>query len=145
MMRGLGVSPGIAVGHALVIERRSVPIFRMLVPPAAVEGEVARLQRAVARSREQLVAIRERVARELGLPHGYIFDAHLLMLDDPLLVERTAEVVRSDRVNAEWALRTVSEQLRGLFDGLSDAYLRERRDRPRRRPGPHPAEPQRSR
>jgi phosphoenolpyruvate-protein phosphotransferase (PTS system enzyme I) len=125
-MRGLGVSPGIAVGHALVIERRSVPIFRMLVPAEAVEGEVARLQRAVARSREQLVAIRERVSRELGRPHGYIFDAHLLMLDDPLLVERSADVVRTDHVNAEWALRTVSEQLRGLFEGLSDAYLRER-------------------
>jgi len=125
-MRGLGVSPGIAVGHALVIERRSVPIFRMLVPPEAAEGEVLRLQRAVAQSREQLVAIRERVSRELGRPHGYIFDAHLLMLDDPLLVERSAEVVRTDHVNAEWALRTVSEQLRGLFEGLSDAYLRER-------------------
>ena len=125
-MRGLGVSPGVAVGHALVIERRSVPIFRMLVPPEAVEGEVLRLQRAVAQSREQLVAIRERVSRELGRPHGYIFDAHLLMLDDPLLVERSAEVVRTDHVNAEWALRTVSEQLRGLFEGLSDAYLRER-------------------
>ena len=125
-MRGLGVSPGIAVGHALVIERRAVPIFRMLVPPEAVEGEVLRLLRAVAQSREQLVAIRERVSLELGRPHGYIFDAHLLMLDDPLLVERSAEVVRTDHVNAEWALRTVSEQLRGLFEGLSDAYLRER-------------------
>jgi phosphotransferase system enzyme I (PtsI) len=127
MMRGLGVSPGIAVGHALVIERRSVPIFRMIVPAEAVEGQVARLQRAVARSREQLVAIRERVSREVGRPHGYIFDAHLLMLDDPLLVASAADVVRADHVNAEWALRTVSEQLRGLFEGLSDAYLRERR------------------
>src|SRR5688572_14986617 len=127
MMRGLGVSPGIAVGHALVIERRSVAIFRILVPPGGVEGEVARLQRAVARSREQLVAIRERVSREVGRPHAYIFDAHLLMLDDPLLVERTADVVRADHVNAEWALRTASEQLRGLFEALSDPYLRERR------------------
>ena len=126
MMRGLGVSPGVAVGHALVIERRAVPIFRVIVPAEGVEGEVARLQRAVARSREQLVAIRERVSKEVGRPHGYIFDAHLLMLDDPLLVERAADVIRADHVNAEWALRTVSEQLRGRFDALSDAYLRER-------------------
>jgi len=127
MMRGHGVSPGIAVGHALVIDRRSVPIFRLIVPPKDIEGEVSRLRRAVARSRDQLVAIRERVSREVGRPHGYIFDAHLLMLDDPLLVERTADVVRADHVNAEWALRTVSEQLRGLFEALSDQYLRERR------------------
>ncbi len=127
MMRGLGVSPGIAVGHALVVERRSVPIFRMPVAAEGVAGETARLQRAVQRSREQLVAIRERVSREVGRPHGYIFDAHLLMLEDPLLVERAAEVVRADHVNAEWALRTVSEQLRALFEAMSDAYLRERR------------------
>jgi len=127
MMRGQGVSPGIAVGHALVIERRSVPIFRILVPAQGVDGEVARLQRAVALSREQLLAIRDRVAREVGRPHAYIFDAHLLMLEDPLLVERAADVVRADGVNAEWALRTVSEQLRALFDVLSDPYMSERR------------------
>lgn len=126
-MRGLGVSPGIAVGHALVIERRTVPIFRMIVPAQGIDGEVARLHRAIAQSREQLVAIRERVSRDVGRPHAYIFDAHLLMLDDPLLVERAAEVVRADRVNAEWALRTVSEQLRALFEDMSDAYLSERR------------------
>ena len=126
-MRGIGVSPGIAVGHALVVEGRGLPVFRLLVRPEAVEAELGRLREAVDRSREQLAAIKERVAREIGRTHAYIFDAHLLMLDDPLLVERAAEAVRRDRVNAEWALVTVSERLRELFDGLSDAYLRERR------------------
>jgi phosphotransferase system enzyme I (PtsI) len=126
-MRGIGVSPGVAVGHALVVEGRGLPVFRLLVRPEDVEGELARLRHAVDLSREQLLAIKERVAREIGRTHAYIFDAHLLMLDDPLLVERAAEAVRRDRVNAEWALVTVSERLRGLFEGLSDAYLRERR------------------
>jgi phosphotransferase system enzyme I (PtsI) len=126
-MRGIGVSPGVAVGHALVVEGRGLPVFRLVVRPEDVEGERARLRRAVEESRSQLLAIKERVAREIGRTHAYIFDAHLLMLDDPLLVERAAEAVRRDRVNAEWALITVSERLRGLFEGLSDAYLRERR------------------
>jgi phosphotransferase system enzyme I (PtsI) len=126
-MRGIGVSPGVAVGHALVVERRAAPIFRVEVGREAVEGEIARLARAVTQSREQLVGIRDRVSKEVGRPHGYIFDAHLLMLEDPLLVERAACVIRADRVNAEWALRTVSEQLQALFSAMSDAYLRERR------------------
>ncbi len=126
-MKGIGVSPGIAVGHALVVEGRGLPVFRLLVRAEAVEAELARLREAVELSREQLLAIKERVAREIGRTHAYIFDAHLLMLDDPLLVERAADAVRRDRVNAEWALVTVSEHLRGLFEGLSDAYLRERR------------------
>ena len=126
-MRGIGVSPGIAVGRALVVEGRGLPAFRLALEPGAVDGELARLQDAVGQSRLQLVAIRDRVTREIGRSHAYIFDAHLLMLDDPLLVEKAAEVVRSERVNAEWALVTVSERLRELFEGLSDEYLRERR------------------
>ena len=107
-MRGIGVSPGIAVGRALVVEGRGLPAFRLALEPGAVDGELARLQDAVGQSRLQLVAIRDRVTREIGRSHAYIFDAHLLMLDDPLLVEKAAEVVRSERVNAEWALVTVS-------------------------------------
>jgi phosphotransferase system enzyme I (PtsI) len=125
-LHGTGVSPGIAVGRALVMERDAAPVFRLTVPAEGVEGEVRRLEEAIASSREQLRAVKERLSREVGAPHAYIFDAHLLMLDDPLLRERAAEVVRAESVNAEWALRAVSESLHALFSQFSDAYLRER-------------------
>ena len=125
-IRGLGVSPGIAMGEALLMEREAVPVFRLLLPPEGVEGEVQRLSRAVAASRGQLEAIKERLSREVGALHAYIFDAQLLMLDDPLLLDRTVAVIREEHVNAEWALRTVSDQLHALFDEFGDAYLRER-------------------
>jgi phosphoenolpyruvate-protein phosphotransferase (PTS system enzyme I) len=126
-LKGVGVSPGIAVGQALVVEREAVPVLRLLVPPEEVELEVARLGRAVSSSREQLQAIRGRLSREVGLPHAYIFDAHLLMLEDPLLLEGAKAIIRQEHVNAEWALRTVAGRLHALFGGLEDAYLRERR------------------
>ncbi len=125
-LHGTGVSPGIAVGRALVMERDAAPVFRLAVPADRVEGEVRRLEEAIASSREQLRAVKERLSREVGAPHAYIFDAHLLMLDDPLLRERAADVVRGEGVNAEWALRSVSESLHALFSQFSDAYLRER-------------------
>jgi phosphotransferase system enzyme I (PtsI) len=125
-LRGTGVSPGIAVGPALVVQREVVPVFRVLLPQEAVEGEAARLQRAVDDSRRQIQAIKDRLAREGSGPHAYIFDAQLLMLEDPLLLERSLAVLRRDQVNAEWALRVVSEQLHALFDDVGDAYLRER-------------------
>jgi phosphotransferase system enzyme I (PtsI) len=124
-LEGLGVSPGVAVGRVLVVEREAVPVFRLLIPPEAVEGEVCRLTRAVEASREQLKAIKERLRTEVGV-HAYIFDAHLLMLEDPLLLDRALSVIRQELVNAEWALRTVSDQLHELFEGLSDEYLKER-------------------
>jgi phosphoenolpyruvate-protein phosphotransferase (PTS system enzyme I) len=124
--KGIGVSPGIAVGQALLVEREATAVFRLLLPPEAVEGEVQRLSAAVAESRCQLQAIKDRLSREVGVPHAYIFDAHLLMLEDPLLLDRAVAIIRDDHVNAEWALRTVSDQLHELFEGFTDAYLRER-------------------
>jgi phosphoenolpyruvate-protein phosphotransferase (PTS system enzyme I) len=125
-IRGTGVSPGIAVGQALVLDRERASIFRLVLAPEAIEPEVQRLTRAVEASRGQLQTIKERLSREVGMPHAYIFDAHLLMLEDPLLLDRAVAVIREERVNAEWALRTVSDQLHALFDEFSDAYLRER-------------------
>ena len=125
-LRGVGVSPGIAVGPALVVEREAVPVFRLLLAPDQVEAEVERLTWAVAASRKQLQAIKERLSREADVPHAYIFDAHLLMLEDPLLQDKAVAVIREERVNAEWALRSVAEQLHEMFGEFSDAYFRER-------------------
>jgi phosphoenolpyruvate-protein phosphotransferase (PTS system enzyme I) len=125
-LKGTGVSGGIAVGQALILDRERAPIFRLAVSPAQVEREVQRLTRAVEASRQQLQLIKDRLSREVGVPHAYIFDAHLLMLEDPLLLDRTVAVIRDEHVNAEWALRKVSGQLHTLFDEFTDAYLRER-------------------
>jgi len=125
-LKGTGVSPGIALGRALVVERDESPVFRLDLAPEDVDREVARLDAAVAASREQLLAVKERLTRQVGMPHAYIFDAHLLMLEDPLLLDRARDLVRSERVNAEWALRLVGERLHALFAQFTDAYLRER-------------------
>jgi phosphotransferase system enzyme I (PtsI) len=114
------------VGPALLVERAHVPVFRLLLPSHEVDSEVRRLEEALDTSRRQLLAIKERLGREVGVPHAYIFDAHLLMLEDPLLRGRAVAVVRDERVNAEWALRLVSQQLHDVFDEFKDDYLRER-------------------
>jgi phosphotransferase system enzyme I (PtsI) len=108
------------------MERDAAPVFRLAVPAARVESEVRRLEEAIAASAEQLRGVKERLSREVGAPHAYIFDAHLLMLDDPLLRDRAISIIRDESVNAEWALRSVSESLHALFSQFSDAYLRER-------------------
>lgn len=125
-LKGTGVSPGIALGQALIVERDATPVFRLVLAPEETEREVARLGEAVEASRAKLLVIKERLSQEVGMPHAYIFDAHLLMLEDPLLFDRARAVIRDDLVNAEWALRTVSDQLHALFAQFTDAYLRER-------------------
>lgn len=124
---GNGVASGTGLGPALLLERRSAPVFRRHLREGALEAEVARFHVAVTGSGAQLRSIRERLSREIGESHAYVFDAQIQMLDDPMLKDRVSGLIRAQRVNAEWALRAVSQELHLLFDSVVDEYIRERR------------------
>ncbi len=125
-LKGIGVSPGIAVGPALVAIQRT-QVIRFPVAPDRVARELSALERARQRSREQLEQIRQRIAELKGADVASIFDAQLLMLDDPALVGRAAAVVRDERVNAEWAVQRALDELSAVFDNIDDRYLHERK------------------
>ena len=123
---GLGTSPGIAIGRAILMPRSSGGGVRVRVGPEATAPELQRLETAIGRTRGQLMAIKGRVERSVGAGHAYLFDAQMLMLDDPMLVRRASELIRSEHINAEWALDRAGEDLAALLGGADDAYLRER-------------------
>jgi len=125
-MTGLGVSPGIGIGKALVIKRGTRDL-RFRVPAWLVDRELERLDSARAKSRQQVDQIKQRIAASAGAEHAYLFDAQLLMLDDAMLVERAAETIRGERLNAESALQRALEHISGFFDQAQDPYLRERK------------------
>ena len=125
-LTGLGVSPGIGIGKALVLKRGTRDL-RFRVPPWLVERELDRLDAARVRSREQIEQIKERIASSAGAPHAYLFDAQILMLDDGMLCGRAAETIRTERLNAESALQRALEYISSLFDQTEDPYLRERK------------------
>ena len=117
-LKGLGVSPGIGVGRALVLKRATREL-RFRVPEALVGRELQRLDEARARSREQIQHIKSRMADSAGAEHAYLFDAQLLMLDDAMLIERTASIVRQERLNAESALQRALEEISAFFEQLT--------------------------
>src|SRR4051812_26877403 len=100
-LKGIGVSPGAVSGKAVILIQRA-QVLRYHVAPGRVAHELERLERSRTRSHEQLIDIRERVAERRGHDVASLFDAQLLMLDDPMLMPRAAELVREQRVNAEW-------------------------------------------
>ena len=123
---GIGVSGGVAGGPAVVaIQRRRVVRFQ--VATDAVAGELAALDVAQKRSREQLEQIRTRFAELRGAELATLFDAQLLLLDDPMLMGRARDIVQADAVNAEWALQQALDESSALFDRIDDSYLRERK------------------
>ncbi len=123
---GLGVSAGVGIGKALVL-KRGLRDLRFRVSAARVGFELDRLATARGRSREQIEQIKARIAQSAGAEHAYLFDAQLLMLDDAMLIERAAEIIRTERLNAESALQRALGEISALFDKAEDAYLRERK------------------
>jgi len=124
-LTGIGVSPGIVLGRAVVLTQRT-EVMRFPIPPERVEQEVAALMRAQADSKQQLLDIKARVEHGPGSELAALFDAQLLMLDDPMLVGRAESIVRAERVNAAWAVHRAYEELYLVFRSMEDPYLRER-------------------
>jgi phosphotransferase system enzyme I (PtsI) len=124
--KGIGVSSGLAVGPALVAIQRT-QVIRFPIGPDRVARELSALDRARARSQEQLQQIRARIAKMTGNDLAAIFDAQLLILDDPMLVGRAATIVCEERVNAEWAVQRALDELSAVFNDVEDPYLRDRK------------------
>ncbi len=125
-LKGIGVSAGIAVGPALVAIQRT-QVIRFPIAPDRVARELSALERARVRSHEQLAQIRRRIDALKGGELAAIFDAQLLMLDDPMLVGRAATILCEERVNAEWAVQRALDELAAVFDDVEDPYLHERK------------------
>jgi len=125
-LNGIGVSPGVVSGRAVILIQRA-QVLRYQIAEARVAEEVERLEESRRRSRDQLTDIRARIAKRRGRELAALFDAQLLMLDDPMLIARATEIVRSQRLNAEWAVQQVFQEFSDVFDDVADPYLRERK------------------
>jgi len=124
-LKGIGVSPGVVSGRAVLLIHRA-QVLRYQIPAARVDHEVGRLDDSRLRSRDQLVDIQARVAQRRP-ELASLFDAQLLMLEDPMLLPRAADIVRQQRVNPEWAVQQVFHEFSAVFDEVADPYLRERK------------------
>jgi phosphotransferase system enzyme I (PtsI) len=122
VLQGMGVSGGVAIGRAVVIETREPDVFRLPLLEEQIEDEVTRLQQAVEHARREM----QKTRSEIGGDLAGIFDAHLLMLNDERFIGRVEERIRQNRVNAEWAVHRTAEELNNRFAEMDNAYLRER-------------------
>ena len=124
-LTGRGVAPGVAVGRAVVAVREARQV-RYRLATSGVDRERQRLRAAKERTRVELEEISARISRTVGNAQAAIFAAQLLMLDDPMLTRRADELIRSERINADWALERAMQDLHEVFAREGDAWLRER-------------------
>src|SRR5439155_19211152 len=95
--------------------------------PDQVSSEGERFKKSVDKSRQQLKRMQQQLQRRASQESSFLVDAHLLILQDKLFVDRISEKIRSEQINAEWAIQQVSDELFQAYDKLQDEYLRERR------------------
>jgi phosphoenolpyruvate-protein phosphotransferase (PTS system enzyme I) len=123
-LRGLGVSPGIAIGAAHYSAGSWVEPEPVTVELSQIESEVARFQRALTVTREQIAGLLALV-QDAGGEAG-IFEAHLLMVDDPMLVAKVEKSIREEAIQAEGAFWKVIQRFTAAMRQIDDEYLRER-------------------
>jgi len=124
--KGLGVSEGVVIGRVLRLQDGTRDVYRAEIKEADILRERRRFRGAVTLSRRQLEAIKERAEKELGRGHAYIFDAHLLLLDDAKLTRDVENYIVQEHANAEWATKVVGDRLLSIYTQINDEYLRER-------------------
>lgn len=126
VLRGIPVSAGVCRGKILVLDKARRGVERREIAEADIPAELNRLQQALVRTREQLQEVQRKVAQNLGAEHATIFDAHLMVLEDPVLIDEIVRVIQRDRVAAEFAFHTIIERYAGALASVEDEYLRER-------------------
>ena len=118
---GIGASPGVAVGHAFVIDARKVRTPKVKLKPADADTEVMRFKTAITLSDKQLEDLKTKLSTGAENEHGLILEAHRMMLHDPMFIVEVTRLIKEDTINAEWAVRRVCRRLRHQFDNLAVA------------------------
>ncbi|NOZ94053.1 MAG: phosphoenolpyruvate--protein phosphotransferase [Acidobacteria bacterium] len=124
---GIGVSPGIAIGEPVVYETRPVAALRLPIEDNEIDREIEAFRRAVEGTVERIEENAERARADMGEEYGSIFDAHKLIALDPGFSGKVEELIRTEKVNAEWALDQVVSELISRFENLGDLYLADRK------------------
>ena len=125
-MHGIGVSGGIAIGHAHLFHGMSTEVAHYEIAASDVAREQRRYDRAVKEVREELVALTDSVRHSAASELAPFVNVHRMLLEDSAFSEAPREIIREQRCNAEWALRSQLDELTAQFGDIEDEYLRER-------------------
>jgi phosphoenolpyruvate-protein phosphotransferase (PTS system enzyme I) len=127
VLRGIAASPGVARGRVLILGKPTEDsVLKQHVSPEELPAQVKRFQDAMSATREQILGVQRQVGQHLGSEEAGIFDAHLLVLDDPVLIEEVHRTIHEQNVTAEYAFRRVTEKYVKALDAIPDEFLRER-------------------
>lgn len=125
-LKGTVISPGVALGRVVLLNRSRTIVERRRLEPTSIESEKRRFLSAVERSKEQILSIKKKLdPRESG-DHLQILNFSIMMLEDEILCEEVIRTIEKEQVNAEWAINSVLSKKSEAFKNVEDIYMKER-------------------
>ena len=126
-IHGIGVSGGIAIGHAHLLSHAQLEVEHYTIADTEVAQEQARFDTAIATARAELAALAEHIPANAAPEFEGFLNLHLMILGDSTLSEVPRELIAARKCNAEWAVSQQAEELIDQFERIEDEYLRERK------------------
>ena len=126
-IHGIGVSGGIAIGHAQLVSHAQLEVAHYEIPRSRIPEEKTRFDAAVVSARAELASLAQHIPLGAPAEFGAFLNLHLMIIDDPTISEAPKQLIETRLCNAEWALKLQMEALIEQFERIEDGYLRDRK------------------
>jgi phosphotransferase system enzyme I (PtsI) len=126
ILEGIAASPGVAYGTALLYLQKELDVPCYDLQDGGIDAEIERFDQAILETREEISAVRTKVAESLGEGEAQIFDAHLMVLEDSALLEEVISELRTTNKNVECCYNKIAQRYISFFSSMEDEYLKER-------------------
>ena len=127
VLHGVAAGKGIAIGQAHLITRGTAEVPQYDVSDDLIDAEAARFDAAIKATRKELEQLRSAIPENAPTELGAFISLHLMLLTDVTLSREPVDILKEQKINAEWALKQQSDKLAAQFDNIEDNYLRERK------------------
>ncbi|MBN1405216.1 MAG: phosphoenolpyruvate--protein phosphotransferase [Candidatus Omnitrophica bacterium] len=126
MLKGIPASPGISIGKAFLFDSQEVSVIKKKISKESIPKEISRFEEALIKTRSEILKIQDNISREMGVEHAEIFNAHLLVLEDRMIIDEVIKHLKKDCYNVEYVFTNVLKKYIVVFQKMDDEYLRER-------------------
>ncbi len=126
VFQGIQASNGIAIGHALPMKGAGYTIKRAHVSEEELDEQIVLFKKAVDKTRKELKKIKNSVKNDIGIEESAIFDAHILLVNDPNLIDKSVKKAVDEKVSLDYAFNETLNSLVAVFENMPDDYLKER-------------------
>lgn len=126
ILKGIPAAPGIIIGKTFLYGREQYTISRRAIREDQIQNEIKRFKEALLETKNEIQEIKKRISEEIGVEHGQIFSAHLLVIDDSMLIEEVVAKLKKEKLGIEYIFQDVLRRYIKVFSEMDDEYLKER-------------------